>query len=84
MFHFVTNFSAYSLLIEDPEPCKEKGYVSALYSGIKRCMPDKSDHEKHIHLQTKTDYIAKLIGRAEPELLGRYVLLVFHLILSSS
>lgn len=56
---------AYSLLIEDPEPCKEKGYVSTLYAGIKRCIPDK-----HIHLQTKTEYIAKLISRAEPELLG--------------
>lgn len=58
-------FLAYSLLIEDPEPCKEKGYVSTLYAGIKRCIPDK-----HIHLQTKTEYIAKLISRAEPELLG--------------
>lgn len=56
---------AYVLLIEDPEPCKEKGYVNTLYAGIKRCI-----QEKHIHLQTKTEYIAKLIGRAEPELLG--------------
>lgn len=64
----VTDFvhAAYNLLIEDQDPCKEKGYVATLYSGIKRCIPDK-----HIHLQTKTDYIAKLIGRAEPELLGR-------------
>ncbi|KAJ8967311.1 hypothetical protein NQ317_013780 [Molorchus minor] len=43
------------------QPAKEKGYVSSLYSGIKRCLPDK-----HIHLQTKTDYITKLISRAEP------------------
>ncbi|KAJ8967503.1 hypothetical protein NQ314_002818 [Rhamnusium bicolor] len=56
---------AYTLLVEEPEPNKEKGYVSSLYSGIKRCLPDK-----HIHLQTKTDYITKLISRAEPELLG--------------
>ncbi|XP_044754730.1 gametogenetin-binding protein 2-like [Coccinella septempunctata] len=56
---------AYSLLVEEPDPCKEKGYVSSLYSGIKRCLPDK-----HIHLQTKTEYITKLISRAEPELLG--------------
>ncbi|CAH1154074.1 unnamed protein product [Phaedon cochleariae] len=56
---------AYTLLVEEPEPTKEKGYVSSLYSGIKRCLPDK-----HIHLQTKTDYITKLISRAEPELLG--------------
>lgn len=56
---------AYYLLVEEPEPCKEKGYVASLYAGIKRCLPDK-----HIHLQTKTDYITKLIMRAEPELLG--------------
>ncbi|XP_034239515.1 gametogenetin-binding protein 2-like [Thrips palmi] len=56
---------AYTLLVEDPDPCKEKGYIPALYSGIKRCLPDK-----HIHLQCKTDYIAGLITRAEPELLG--------------
>lgn len=59
-------FLAYSLLVEEPEPTKEKGYVSSLYAGIKRCLPDK-----HIHLQTKTDLITKLISRAEPELLGR-------------
>lgn len=57
---------AYNLLVEETEPCKEKGYVSTLYAGIKRCLP-----EKHLHLQTKTDYITKLINRAEPELLGR-------------
>ncbi|CAG9860789.1 unnamed protein product [Phyllotreta striolata] len=56
---------AYSLLVEEKEPTKEKGYVSSLYAGIKRCLPDK-----HIHLQTKTDLITKLISRAEPELLG--------------
>lgn len=62
MFYFL----AYSLLVEEPDPYKEKGYVATLYSGIKCCKEDK-----HIHLQTKTDYISKLIGRAEPELLGR-------------
>lgn len=46
-------------------PPKEKGFVAALYAGIKRC-PD----EKHIHLQTKADYIDGLIKRAEPELNG--------------
>lgn len=54
--------------MEEPEPTKEKGYVPSLYAGIKRCLRDK-----HIHLQMKTDYITKLISRAEPELLGRYV-----------
>lgn len=38
-----------------------------MYAGLKRCIPNK-----HIHLQTKTDYIAKLISRAEPELLGSF------------
>ncbi|XP_069703871.1 gametogenetin-binding protein 2-like isoform X1 [Periplaneta americana] len=56
---------AYALLVEEPDPCREKGYVPALYLGIKRCIP-----EKHIHLQTRTTYIANLITRAEPELLG--------------
>ncbi|XP_044734525.1 gametogenetin-binding protein 2-like [Chrysoperla carnea] len=56
---------AYTLLVEEPDPCKEKGYVASLYSGIKRCIPDK-----HLHLQTKTDYIANLIVRAEPEIMG--------------
>ncbi|KAJ0180683.1 hypothetical protein K1T71_004087 [Dendrolimus kikuchii] len=58
---------AYQLLVEEKEPQKEKGYVGALYSGIKRCLLDK-----HLHLQTKTDYIAHLITRAEPELLGNH------------
>lgn len=58
---------AYQLLVEEKEPQKEKGYVGALYSGIKRCLLDK-----HLHLQTKTDYIAHLIARAEPELLGNH------------
>uniref|UniRef100_A0A1B6DI37 Gametogenetin-binding protein 2 n=1 Tax=Clastoptera arizonana TaxID=38151 RepID=A0A1B6DI37_9HEMI len=56
---------AYALLMEEPDPNQEKGYVPALYAGIKRCLPDK-----HIHLQTKTEYISNLITRAEPELLG--------------
>ncbi|CAG4988576.1 unnamed protein product [Parnassius apollo] len=58
---------AYQLLVEEKEPHKEKGYVGALYGGIKRCLLDK-----HLHLQTKTDYIAHLIARAEPELLGNH------------
>uniref|UniRef100_A0A1B6EK34 Gametogenetin-binding protein 2 n=1 Tax=Cuerna arida TaxID=1464854 RepID=A0A1B6EK34_9HEMI len=56
---------AYALLVEEPDPAQEKGYVPALYAGIKRCLPDK-----HIHLQTKTEYISDLITRAEPELMG--------------
>ncbi|CAG9585202.1 unnamed protein product [Danaus chrysippus] len=58
---------AYQLLVEEKEPQKEKGYVGALYGGIKRCLLDK-----HLHLEAKTDYIAHLITRAEPELLGNH------------
>ncbi|XP_065072751.1 LOW QUALITY PROTEIN: gametogenetin-binding protein 2-like [Ochlerotatus camptorhynchus] len=57
---------AYSLLVDESNPAKEKGYVPHLYSGIKRCLSDK-----HIHLQTKLEYIDSLIKRAEPELSGR-------------
>lgn len=57
--------------METPEPIQDKGYVPALYAGIKRCLPDK-----HIHLQTKTEYIADLITRAEPELMGRSVVVL--------
>lgn len=56
---------AYVLLVEELDPCRDKGYVPALYLGIKRCIP-----EKHIHLETRTSYIANLITRAEPELMG--------------
>uniref|UniRef100_A0A1B0CHH4 Uncharacterized protein n=1 Tax=Lutzomyia longipalpis TaxID=7200 RepID=A0A1B0CHH4_LUTLO len=56
---------AYTFLITEKNPSKEKGFVASLYAGIKRC-PD----EKHIHLQTKADYIDELIKRAEPELNG--------------
>ncbi|KAG8223921.1 hypothetical protein J437_LFUL003728, partial [Ladona fulva] len=42
-----------------------KGYQPSLYSGIKRCLPDK-----HIHLLCHTDFVGHLIGRAEPELVG--------------
>ncbi|XP_035741747.1 gametogenetin-binding protein 2-like [Vespa mandarinia] len=57
---------ASSILTTEHEPAKETGYVAALYSGIKRCIPDR-----HVHLPTSTDYISTLIGRAQPELMGR-------------
>lgn len=58
---------AYQLLVEEKDPQKEKGYVGALYGGIKRCLQDK-----HLHLEAKTDYMSQLIARAEPELLGNH------------
>ncbi|XP_029161178.1 gametogenetin-binding protein 2-like [Nylanderia fulva] len=57
---------ASSLLTRELEPAKEKGYAAVLYSGIRRCIADR-----HIHLPTVTEYIGKLIGRAQPELMGR-------------
>ncbi|XP_034946230.1 gametogenetin-binding protein 2-like [Chelonus insularis] len=57
---------ASTLLTSESEPMKEKGYVPALYAGIKRCIP-----ERHVHLPTNTDYISSLIDRAQPEIIGR-------------
>ncbi|XP_022102167.1 gametogenetin-binding protein 2-like isoform X2 [Acanthaster planci] len=56
---------AYSILVGEVQPCEEKGYCSALYEGI-RCCP----REKHVHLLCETDFIGRLIARAEPELNG--------------
>ncbi|KAG7188191.1 hypothetical protein KM043_017684 [Ampulex compressa] len=57
---------AASILTAETEPRKDSGYVAALYSDLKRCIPDR-----HIHLPTNTDYVGTLIGRAQPELMGR-------------
>lgn len=56
---------AYSILVGDLDSANEKGYCAALYEGL-RCCPQ----ERHIHMLCDTDYIAHLIGRAEPELVG--------------
>lgn len=57
---------ASSLLTREPDPAKEKGYVEVLYSGIKRCI-----NEHHVHLPAIREYIGTLIGRAQPEVMGR-------------
>lgn len=56
---------AYTLLVEEKDPHKEKGFVASLYAGIRRCLADR-----HIHLELRTEFIASLIARAEPELIG--------------
>ncbi|XP_058794088.1 gametogenetin-binding protein 2-like [Phymastichus coffea] len=56
---------ASSLLTNETDPTKEKGYVSALYADIKRCSGG------HVHLPLNTEYISSIIGRAQPELMGR-------------
>ena len=42
-----------------------RSYCAPLYDGLKSCPQDR-----HIHVLCDTDYIAHLIGRAEPELAG--------------
>ncbi|XP_028938046.1 gametogenetin-binding protein 2 isoform X2 [Ornithorhynchus anatinus] len=56
---------AYNILIGELDCSKEKGYCAALYEGL-RCCP----HEHHIHVCCETDFIAHLLGRAEPEFAG--------------
>lgn len=57
---------AFSLLTTEPEPEKEKGYVASLYAGIRRCIRDR-----HVHIPTNPLYMGNLIGRTQPELMGR-------------
>ncbi|XP_074528739.1 gametogenetin-binding protein 2 isoform X2 [Halichoeres trimaculatus] len=58
---------AYNILVGELDCCKEKGYCAALYEGL-CCCP----HERHIHVCCETDFIAHLLGRAEPEFAGGY------------
>ncbi|XP_062844304.1 gametogenetin-binding protein 2 isoform X2 [Trichomycterus rosablanca] len=58
---------AYNILVGELDSSKEKGYCAALYEGL-RCCP----HEHHIHVCCETDFIAHLLGRAEPEFAGGY------------
>uniref|UniRef100_A0A4W5PS03 Gametogenetin-binding protein 2 n=1 Tax=Hucho hucho TaxID=62062 RepID=A0A4W5PS03_9TELE len=58
---------AYNILVGELDCTKEKGYCAALYEGL-RCCP----HERHVHICCETDFIAHLLGRAEPEFTGGY------------
>lgn len=58
---------AYNILVGELDCSKEKGYCAALYKGL-CCCP----HERHIHVCCETDFIAHLLGRAEPEFAGGY------------
>ncbi|CAB1316884.1 unnamed protein product [Coregonus sp. 'balchen'] len=53
---------AYNILVGELDCTKEKGYCAALYEGL-RCCP----HERHVHVCCETDFMAHLLGRAEPE-----------------
>ena len=57
---------AYDILVGDVDAKEEKGYVAALFDGLRRCV-----EEKHVHVPSNTDYVSRLITRAEPELLGK-------------
>ncbi|CAH3109975.1 unnamed protein product [Pocillopora meandrina] len=50
---------------------RKHGYCATLYDGLKSCPQDR-----HVHELCDTDYIAHLIGRAEPELAGGCAILV--------
>ncbi|XP_034149447.1 gametogenetin-binding protein 2 isoform X2 [Esox lucius] len=58
---------AYNILVGELDGTTEKGYCAALYEGL-RCCP----HERHIHVCCQTDFMAHLLGRAEPEFAGGY------------
>lgn len=58
---------AYNILVGELDCSKEKGYCANLYEGL-CCCP----HERHIHVCCETDFIAHLLGRAEPEFAGGY------------
>ncbi|KAJ7375094.1 Gametoproteintin-binding protein 2 [Desmophyllum pertusum] len=55
----------YSILAGDLDGPSEKVIVQLCMIGLKSC-----PQERHIHVLCDTDYIAHLIGRAEPELAG--------------
>ncbi|XP_041457045.1 gametogenetin-binding protein 2-like isoform X2 [Lytechinus variegatus] len=57
--------TAFNILFGDVKPCSEKGYNPAVYEGLRLCR-----EERHIHLSTDTDFVARLISRAEPDLHG--------------
>uniref|UniRef100_A0A4W5N7J5 Gametogenetin-binding protein 2 n=1 Tax=Hucho hucho TaxID=62062 RepID=A0A4W5N7J5_9TELE len=58
---------AYNILVGELDCTKEKGYCAALYEGL-RCCPQ----EHHVHVCCETDFMAHLLGRAEPEFSGGY------------
>lgn len=57
--------TAFNILFGDIKPCSEKGYNPAVYEGLRLCR-----EERHVHLSTDTDFVARLISRAEPDLHG--------------
>ncbi|XP_061819283.1 gametogenetin-binding protein 2 isoform X1 [Nerophis lumbriciformis] len=58
---------AYNILIGEVDSSEEKDYCAVLYEGL-CCCP----RERHIHVCYETDFIAHLLGRAEPEFAGGY------------
>ncbi|XP_067929265.1 gametogenetin-binding protein 2-like [Watersipora subatra] len=56
---------AHGLLIGDDGKKKDKSYCPALYEGINYCK-----NAKHVHVKNEVEFIANLIARAEPDLMG--------------
>ncbi|XP_019750660.1 gametogenetin-binding protein 2, partial [Hippocampus comes] len=56
---------AYDILIGEVDSSEEKDYCAALYEGL-CCCPC----EHHIQVCYETDFIARLLSRAEPEFVG--------------
>ncbi|XP_075913806.1 gametogenetin-binding protein 2-like [Petromyzon marinus] len=58
---------AYSILVGDVEGPADRGFSPSLYEGLRCC-----SQERHVHVRCDTDYVAHLLGRAEPEFTGSY------------
>lgn len=56
---------AHGLLIGDDCKKKDKSFCPALYEGVDYCKD-----AKHVHVKNDREFIAGLIARAEPDLLG--------------
>lgn len=59
---------AYNILTGELDPASEPGFIAQLYDGIECCKEDQ-----HLHLMCKTEFVSRLIAKAVPELVGRYV-----------
>lgn len=57
---------AHGLLKGDDGKSKDKSYCPAMYDGIKF-----SKKTMHLHIRNNVEFIASLIARAEPDLMGR-------------
>ncbi|PIK50935.1 putative gametogenetin-binding protein 2-like [Apostichopus japonicus] len=57
--------TAFHILVQNQEPPKDKDFCPSMYQGIRYC-----PRKHHLHVLCDTDYIEKLVKRAEPDLCG--------------